>query len=210
MARAALNKATLHREKAALERYRRYLPSLDLKRKQLVAELAAARRAVREAEESVAEVNAAIGRRLPMLALEEIEVAGLVRVTGVRLDEVNRLGVVMPVLAGVELEVRPYSRLAKPHWVDAMVRELRRMAELRLEARVAEERVRRLERGLAKVTQRVNLFDKVLVPRSERTIARIEIQLADAERAAVVRAKIAKAKHRARRGGLADAEDARP
>jgi len=210
MARAGLNKATLHREKAALERYRRYLPSLDLKRKQLVAELARARREAAEARARIASVTDAIGERLPMLALEEIDLSGLVTVTGTRVDTINRLGVALPVLAGVDVAVRPYSRLAKPHWVDAMVRDIRRVAELRVEARVAEERVRRLEHGLAKVTQRVNLFDKVLIPRTKKTIADIEIRLADAERAGVVRAKIAKAKHRARRGEIVAAEDARP
>jgi V/A-type H+-transporting ATPase subunit D len=40
----------------------------------------------------------------------------------------------------------------------------------------------------------VNLFEKVLVPRTRNNIRRIRIYLSDSERAAVVRAKIAKRK----------------
>ena len=44
------------------------------------------------------------------------------------------------------------------------------------------------------MTQRFNLFDKVLIPRARDNIRRIAIYLADAERAAVVNSKIAKRK----------------
>jgi V/A-type H+/Na+-transporting ATPase subunit D len=45
-----------------------------------------------------------------------------------------------------------------------------------------------------KVTQRVNLFEKVLIPRTQAHIRKIQIFLGDAERAGVVTAKLAKAK----------------
>ncbi|MBA1331492.1 ATP synthase subunit D, partial [Candidatus Endoriftia persephone str. Guaymas] len=41
-----------------------------------------------------------------------------------------------------------------------------------------------------------NLFDKVLIPRTHQHIRQIRIYLADEERAAVVRAKLAKRKKR--------------
>jgi len=59
---------------------------------------------------------------------------------------------------------------------------------------VEQERLRRLERAVKRVTQRVNLFDKVLIPRTRENIRRIHIHLADGERSAVVRAKLAKRK----------------
>jgi V/A-type H+-transporting ATPase subunit D len=54
-----------------------------------------------------------------------------------------------------------------------------------------------LDDAVHKVTQRVNLFEKVLIPRTREHIRRIRIYLADAERAAVVRSKIAKRKRAA-------------
>ena len=44
------------------------------------------------------------------------------------------------------------------------------------------------------MTQRFNLFDKVLIPRTRTNIRKISIYLADAERAGVVKSKIAKRK----------------
>jgi V/A-type H+/Na+-transporting ATPase subunit D len=51
-----------------------------------------------------------------------------------------------------------------------------------------------LDAAVTKVAQRVNLFDKVLVPRANANIRRIDIALGDLERAAVVNSKIAKRK----------------
>jgi V/A-type H+-transporting ATPase subunit D len=51
-----------------------------------------------------------------------------------------------------------------------------------------------MQGAVRRVTQRVNLFEKVLIPRARHDIARIRIFLSDLERSAVVTSKIAKAK----------------
>ena len=70
------------------------------------------------------------------------------------------------------------------------------------QVQVAAERVRILEYQEKRVTQRVNLFDKILIPTARRNIQRIQIYLGDAERAAVVRSKLAKAKQAKQRALL--------
>jgi V/A-type H+-transporting ATPase subunit D len=87
--------------------------------------------------------------------------------------------------------------MGKPHWVDRVVEDLKRVVELRLRQQVERQRLRLLEAGVKKVTQRVNLFDKVLIPRARGNIKRIKIFLGDAERASVINSKLAKAKQRA-------------
>lgn len=205
MATVALNKASLHRERASLQTYQRYLPSLDLKRRQLMAEVAKARAVLADCEAELRDHRARVARGLPMLAHREVDLAGLVRVRDVNLGEVNELGVRLPTLDDVAFAVRDYGLLAKPHWVDAVVDELKRGAELQIRCQVAAERVRRFEFALRKTTQRVNLFEKVLIPTAKRNIDRIEIFLADAGRAAVVRSKIAKRKHAAARAAMIEA-----
>jgi V/A-type H+/Na+-transporting ATPase subunit D len=59
---------------------------------------------------------------------------------------------------------------------------------------VYRERVARMQGAVRRVTQRVNLFEKVLIPNAKQNIARIQIFLSDVERAAVVTSKIAKGK----------------
>ena len=51
--------------------------------------------------------------------------------------------------------------------------------------------------AVRRVTQRVNLFDKVLIPTAKRDISRIRIFLSDIERSAVVTSKMAKGKRAA-------------
>jgi V/A-type H+/Na+-transporting ATPase subunit D len=83
-----------------------------------------------------------------------------------------------------------------------LVERLRDAAEQRTQVLVATERVRILKYQEKRVTQRVNLFDKILIPNARRNIQRIQIFLGDAERAAVVRSKIAKAKQARQRDAL--------
>jgi V/A-type H+-transporting ATPase subunit D len=132
-----------------------------------------------------------------MLANREIELADLVQLKTVRLGEENVVGTRLPVLEAVEVQRRDYSYLAIPQWVDRLSDDLARMLELHAGLAVERRRLVLLEEAVRKVTQRVNLFEKVLIPRTKEHIRKIRIYLSDAERAAVVRSKIAKRKHAA-------------
>lgn len=192
MARLSLSKSALHKEGRQLRTYQRFLPSLDLKRKQLIAERAKARQAVRDTEIRLSGLYHNVVSELPMLADHEVGLEGLVTIEGSELSEENLLGTRLPVLDRVYINRRVYSFLTRPHWVDRVQALLAETLELRLLMQVQQERLRRLEKAVRKITQRVNLFDKVLIPQARENIRKIGIFLADGERAAVVRAKIAK------------------
>ncbi|MDH4041876.1 MAG: V-type ATP synthase subunit D [Gammaproteobacteria bacterium] len=194
MAKLKLSKSALAQERNQLKLYERTLPSLDLKRRQLSVELNRARQALDQARQAVEELESNIGEQLPMLANTGIELQGLVNMTDFELVQENVVGVRLPLLQRIHCTVADYSLLAKPAWVDVLVERLKDAAELRTQVLVAAERVRILEYQEKRVTQRVNLFDKILIPTAKRNIQRIQIFLGDAERAAVVRSKIAKAK----------------
>jgi V/A-type H+-transporting ATPase subunit D len=68
------------------------------------------------------------------------------------------------------------------------------MLELKMQLQIDSRRLEILEKAVKKITQRVNLFDKVLIPRAQKNIKKIHIFLSDTERARVVRAKITKQK----------------
>lgn len=195
MARLALNKSSLSKLSRQLRTFERYLPSLDLKRKQLMAERARAQAAVQRTLRDMTVLRESIAAQLPMLANHEIELEDLVRLKTVRLGEENVVGTRLPVLEDKVVAVRDYGYLEKPHWVDRVVEALTDMIELQLRLAVERRRGVLLEEAVRKVTQRVNLFEKVLIPRSREHIRKIRIFLSDAERSAVVRSKIAKRKH---------------
>ena len=192
MAKLSLSKSGLQKQRDELRLYQRLLPSLDLKRMQLSGELKHARQQLAEAEVEVEKLNKRVADQLPMLANREIDVSGLVQVEAFRIEEENLVGVKLPVLVEVKCNVMPYSMLAKPNWVDMLVEQLKQMVDQKTRVQVAAERVRLLEQAERRVTQRVNLFGKILIPTAKKNIQKIQIYLADAERAAVVRSKITK------------------
>jgi V/A-type H+-transporting ATPase subunit D len=194
MARLLFSKASLQQERTKLRLYQKLLPSLELKRRQLTIERDKARKEYEETRVELERLEARVGTELPMLANTEIELKGLVKMTAFDLDQENVVGVRLPMLKEVECEVAEYSLLAKPAWVDLLVERLGDVAEARTRLQVAAERVRILERAERRITQRVNLFEKILIPRTEKNIQRIQIWLGDMERTGVVQAKLAKAR----------------
>lgn len=203
MAQIPLSKAQLAREKENLAAFDRYLPALDLKRQQLMNARNEVRQRVAGLGERLAALTAAVGDELPMLADRRIDLDGLVRLRAVRERTVNVAGVRMPALDGIEVEIAPYGRMVRPHWVDAVVGRLEEALRLRLEVAVAQRQVAILNRAAARVTQRVNLFEKILKPEAKANIRKIMLHLGDAERAAVVAAKIAKRQRAAEAAALA-------
>jgi len=194
MARLAFSKASLHKEGAQLKRYKQYLPSLDLKRQQLVIERTKAMYQLADTQEQIEYCYAVVEEHLPMLSSEHIELNSLVTIKQVDISDENVVGVQLPYLKTINIDSKPYSLLSKPHWVDFLVIQLKKMLQLQLQLQVDQQRLDILQQAVKKVTQRVNLFDKVLIPRAQKNIRKIQIFLSDTERAAVVRAKITKKK----------------
>ena len=194
MARLALNKASLTKLQRQLKTYKDVLPSLDLKRRQLLAEQAKARRGLMAIRQQLEGLEPMIANDLLMLANQEVDLSNLVTVVGVDVIEENVMGTRLPKLDKFDIKVRDYALLGRPHWVERVVDALTTAVELRLQLQVAEQRQVLLNQAAQKITQRVNLFDKVLIPRAQANIKKIQIYLSDAERAAVVNSKIAKRK----------------
>ncbi|MEM6536465.1 MAG: V-type ATP synthase subunit D [Pseudomonadota bacterium] len=197
MARLQLNKSSLARETANLKTFERFLPSLDLKRRQLMAERAKAKHALAAIEADIDRTVRDFGAEAPMLANADVSVENLVAITRIDYGEENIVGVKLPILAAVEIDARPYSPFAKPHWVDFVVSRLREALTLSLRKDVEARRLDRLEEAVKTIRQRVNLFEKVLIPRTKQNIKRIKIYLSDEQVSGVVRSKLAKRKRAA-------------
>jgi V/A-type H+-transporting ATPase subunit D len=192
MAKLALTKSGLQKEKEQLRLYKKLLPSLDLKRMQLTAECANAKVDMEKLRQAADAAITDATEKLPMLANHEIDLAGLVKVKSIQLTEESIAGVKVPRLGKITFDVLDYSLLAKPHWVDAYVKHLEKAVELNQKVRVMGLRLDRLAHAVRRVTQHVNLFEKILIPAAKRNIQKIQIVLGDVERSSVVRSKITK------------------
>lgn len=193
----ALNKTTLNRQRDQAKLYRRFLPSLELKRQQLQAAWRKSKIELAEYQADVDRVSVELQTLYPLIGGSTIDIAEMahwVRIAEIEVKTENVVGTAVPALGELRMEVDDYSRLVMPFWVDALVVALKQMVQLRVRVKIAHERADVLEAALRRVTQRVNLFDKVLIPKAEQSIRRIVIFLSDQERAAVVRSKIAKSR----------------
>lgn len=201
MPKLRLSKNALQQQQQQLKLYKRLLPSLDLKRRQLTVEAQKALAEHRAATAAAESLMAKIGEELPMLADEECDLAGLVEMKGYRVVQQNVVGTRLPMLEHVEFFVAEYSRLATPAWVDVLVQRLKDGANSRIQADIAGQRVAILDQTVRRITQRVNLFEKILIPTAQKNIQRIRIYLGDTERSAVVISKLAKVKLQHGSGG---------
>ena len=190
----ALSKSSLQQQRDRLRLFERFLPSLELKRQQLTAEYKKTQQTLAEAEAGADQASRSLTALLPIVGSTPMKLSGLVRVRRVELAEENVLGLRLPTLRTVEFSEAEYSLLATPFWLDDLVACLKDVATYRLRLQVYRQRVARMQGAVRRVSQRVNLFEKGLIPNARRDIARIQIFLSDIERAAVVTSKIAKAK----------------
>ncbi len=179
-----------------MKAFRQFVPALDLKRKQLLAARQETNVLLQSSQQGLSELHQQVAEKLPMLAGSDIEIGNLLQVKRVEVEYINLVGLELPQLSYFDVEIDQYSRLVLPHWVDNVLLLQQQALKLQVEMQIYQQRLQLLEEGLRKTTQRLNLFDKVLIPEAQANIRKIRIALSDAERAGVVRAKIAKNKRR--------------
>jgi len=185
----------LKRQRDALARFERYLPTLKLKQQQLQSTLREVRKELRRAEDDARQAEQRFDAYRRVLADRAgIDVEAAAEPDEVRTSTANVAGVRVPVFEDVTFPAPTYSLFATPAWVDRALADLRDRNRLRAQAQVLRQRYERLDRELTKIMQRVNLFEKVKIPETRDNIRRIRIHLGDAMTAAVCRAKIAKEK----------------
>ena len=192
MAKIKLTKNELKKQKDELKMYRRYLPTLVLKKQQLQMEIRGTEARIRELRAEKERVDESFKAWIAVFGETGVFVPGLLRVTELRTVSGNIAGVEIPVFKGADFEVAPYDLLKTPLWLDSAVENVQKTLLLDLEASILEEQRKRLERELRTTTQRVNLFEKVKIPEARANIKKIRVYLGDQQTAAVVRGKIAK------------------
>lgn len=193
MAKIKLTKNELKKQKDALKRYLRYLPTLMLKKQQLQLEI---RRVESQQQSRLADRNTLQAQLDAWIAVfgEEAELPSWQRLRSVSTELGNIAGVDIPLFQGAEFEDHPYSLFWTPLWVDAALEIMRKLAALDAEVHVLQTQARLLGEELRITSQRVNLFEKVKIPEARENIRKIQINLGDQQTAAVVRGKIAKNK----------------
>jgi len=190
-------KNELKTQRDALKRFRRYLPTLQLKKQQLQLEIRQLDARMQAKEEEMTQLQKDVDGWVRLFG-EEMDFDAYIRLDSVREQVGNIAGVAIPVLEDVSFLRTSPDLFATPAWLDSGVEAVEQMIRLGVELHVLREQQKRLQEELRVTTQRVNLFEKVKIPESRENIRVIGIFLGDQQTAEVARAKIAKGKTSAR------------
>lgn len=193
MAAVKLTKNELKKQKDALKRFQRYLPTLQLKKQQLqlvIRQVEAHEQELRRKQQALRD-----GMQSWIAVFgDELDLSEYVQIDKILTEVSNIAGVDVPVFKELTFKDIPWDLEETPLWTDAGIEALKKLIAFDAEVAVLERQRELLEKELRTTSQRVNLFEKVKIPESKSNIRKIQIYLGDQQTAAVVRGKMAKAK----------------
>lgn len=195
MAALKFTKNEWRNQQVHLAQLEKYLPTLQLKKAMLQAQVHETRLRIESQQKLFLQKKEAVFEFAQLLAdSSSIDLQKAIKIAKVSKHYENIAGVEVPYFEGIEFEPFEYSLFETAPWVDSAIASLRSLVTLREELNVIKEQKAALEKELRAVSTRVNLFEKILIPRAQENIRVIKVQLSDRELAAVSRAKVAKSK----------------
>ena len=193
MAGIKFTKNELKKQKDALARFQRYLPTLQLKKQQLQME-------IRKIDTAIDELRGNYDRGEQIMAgwaelfCADIDFGSLLHIKSLNVETGNVAGIDIPLFKSIEFEEEEYDLFATPLWVDKALELLKEQVALFARIHLLEIQRELISNELRITSQRVNLFEKVKIVEAKENIRVIRIYLGDQQTAAVVRGKISKKK----------------
>lgn len=195
MAEIKFTKNALRAEQTRLGQLQKYLPTLQLKKSLLQIVVNEARQEIVELEQRFNKSKTEADRYSSLLGEHTvIDPTKIAKVIELNKRYENIAGVEVPYFTSIKFVDADYSLIDTPAWVDAVIIGLRDLAESYAKIQIAKEKKDALEYELRQVSIRVNLFEKVLIPRAEVNIKKIKVFLGDQLLAAIGQIKVAKTK----------------
>ncbi|BCR21535.1 V-type ATP synthase subunit D [Borrelia sp. HM] len=193
MSKIKLTKNELKKQKDNLKMFSRYLPTLQLKKQQLHLEIRKIEslKIDRKIEQEKLKKN--IESWIALFG-ESFSFQDWIKIKKVAIVFSNIAGITIPVFNSVEYETINHDLLLTPYWVDSGIDAIKNIIRINAEIEVLNEQASLLEAELNTTSQRVNLFEKIMIPNAKINIKKINVYLGDQQTAAVVRGKMAKAR----------------
>jgi len=193
MAKIRLTKNELKKQKEALKRYTRYLPTLELKKTQLVAEIRLISQQVDKIIDEINRFEKEIFHWVDVFG-EDIDISVWFSVEELVTNSGNIAGIDIEIFENVIFKDEEYDLFETPLWVDKGIEACKEKIRQQLKIKTLEKQMAVLQEELRITVQRINLFDKVKIPEARENIRVIQIYLGDERTSEVVRGKISKAK----------------
>ncbi len=195
MVEVKLTKTELRAHQLKLSRLKKYLPTLQLKKAMLQVEVIQAQAEMDTLKEEFKIAEEKVAKFSLLLTDRGIaDIFAATKIDKVEIVHENIAGVDAPIYKEVIFEPSTYALFDTPLWFESAITRIKELIVIREKMRLIAEKKRALEKELRQVSIRVNLFEKILIPRALESIKKIKIFLGDQQLAAVCQSKVAKNK----------------
>lgn len=190
-----LTKTELRSQEHQLQQLQKYLPTLQLKKMLLQLEINQTEQEIEHLQKEFKFLEDKIRKYCALFTDQNTyDLFASVKVLEVKKQSHSIAGLDFPVFERVVFQENPYLIFDAPVWIDTAIVDLQNLIALREKMRVLAEKKQILDLELHDISIRVNLFDKVLIPRALGNIRKIKIFLGDQQLSAIAQAKVAKQK----------------
>ncbi len=193
MAKVKLTKNELKRQKENLKRFYRYLPTLELKKKQLLQVIHRIVREIEKIKEDINTLHNQVKQWVDVFA-QDIDIEEFIQIEEIKEEEDNVAGIDIPVFEDVIFKDIDYDLFSTPFWIDQGIQVCQVQIKRNIEIEILNRQREILQDELRITIQRIKLFEEIKIPDAEENIRKIRIFLGDQQTAEVVRGKIAKSK----------------
>lgn len=193
MTKIRLTKNELKKQKDDLKRFVRYLPTLELKKKQLLQVINRIKGEIEKLNEKIYKIEKIVNEWADVFA-EKIDIKEFIKLEKVEKRTDNIAGIDIPVFKQLIFKDVEYNFFNTPVWIDKGIEVCRNQIEKRIRIQILTKQIEILQAELRTTIQRIKLFEEVKIPEAKESIRKIRIFLGDQQTAEVVRGKIAKAK----------------
>jgi len=193
MAKIKLTKNEFKKQKDALKRYTRYLPTLELKKQQLLSEIRRIQDEIEKLKKQYESMKTQLEKWVAVFG-EEVDIGSLFSLQEIETETGNIAGSDIPLFKGISFEDVDYDLMEYPFWVDEGIETIKTFVAMNAEIDILKQQEEIIQEELRTTVQRINLFDKILIPQTRENLRKIRIFLGDQQTASVVRGKIAKSK----------------
>ncbi|MBS0627293.1 MAG: V-type ATP synthase subunit D [Verrucomicrobia bacterium] len=195
MAQLKLTKTELRHQQVRLSQLQKYLPTLQLKKALLQVEVNQSVLEIIELRKQYSANEEAIQKSAALFSEKDSgSFFSSISILEVKQTSENIAGVEIPVFEEVVFSQSTYSLFDTPVWYESAMEIMHNLLISQEKVIIGEKKKAALEKELRDVSIRVNLFEKIAIPRAKDNIKRIKIFLGDQQLAAVSQAKVSKKK----------------
>lgn len=190
--RISKNRVALARMTRKLDTLQKYLPVFEKQRAVLNSMLQQEERLHRQLRDERAQLMDALQPWVALFNDSEADLAVFIELREVCIGEENVFGIRVPVFEGLRFQEFPIDFHYYPLWVPEGIAALKQSVEVDSKLDISRQRLAAIRQGYDEANQKVNLFDKKLIPETRAAIREIKTALDARSVAMIVIAKSAK------------------